>query len=215
MFSLAGCGGGKDDKGSGAVAGGPQPGGATGTAAAATAAAAAEDSFFAGGPPPGVTLKATKGFAIGPGVLTFAAPEGWSGGKLPGYDYMGMNKEGTAAVRVMASMGVVDTMKCKDIAVAAAMAPTRAKNLVDVGETTLRKVGKNEFVAREGQCSADGPKGPLVIHFIDIARKDKDGIWHYAALAALPKDAPPAMRSEALAWARSLEFNGESAYKLP
>ncbi len=174
-----------------------------------------DESFFSGSPPAGVSTKATKGFAIAPGVLLFTSAEGWSGGGLPGYDYMAMSKDQSAVVRVMTSNGVVANMNCKEMAATAAMAPLRAKNLVDIGTATLRKVGKNQFIAREGQCSADGPKGPLQIHFIDLARKDKDGVWHYGAMAAFPKDAPMNVRAEAMAWARSLEFNGESAYTLP
>jgi hypothetical protein len=179
------------------------------------APASAEESFFSGPVPASVKMKPLKGFAIGPGVLLLTGVEGWSGGQLPGYEYMGMSKDQSAVVRVVTSVGVVGEMNCKEIASAAGMAPLRAKNLADVGTATMRKVGKNQFVAREGVCSADGQKGPLDIYFINIARKDNEGVWHYAVMAAVPKDAPPALRDEAKAWARSLEYTGQNAYKLP
>lgn len=188
---------------------------AAGGFAAKPTPAAAGESFFAGDVPAGVTLKPTKSFAIAPGVLLISGIEGWSGGKLPGYDYMATNKDSTVVGRVTTSAGVTGEMGCKEISTAAAMAPLRAKNLQEVTPATLRKVGKNGFVAREGVCSADGPKGPVQIHFINILRKDKDGFWHYAVLVGFPKDASPVLRNEAMAWARSLEYNGENGFKMP
>jgi hypothetical protein len=106
-------------------------------------------------------------------------------------------------------------MNCKDIATAAAMAPLKAKNLQETEPAKLRKVGKNKFVAREGLCAAEGPKGPLAIHFLNILRKNREDLWHYAVLVAFPKDASPELRNEAMAWARSLEYNGGNGYTLP
>ena len=173
------------------------------------------ESFFAGPVPAGVTMKATKTFAMGPGILMIQGVEGWSGGQLPGYDYMAMSKDSTAVVRVTTSTGVVGEMNCKELATAAAMAPLRAKNLRETTPAALRKVGKNQFVAREGVCAADGPKGPVQIHFINILRKDREGLWHYAVLAAFPQDAPQSLKDETKAWARSLEYNGQNGYSLP
>lgn len=211
----AGCG----SKDGDAPAAGPTSTGAAAAPASASAAkpapAAAAESFFAGEVPAAVKLKPTKSFAMAPGILLISGIEGWTGGKLPGYDYMATNKDSTAVARVTTSAGVTSEMNCKEISTAAAMAPLRAKNLKEVTPAVLRKVGKNNFVAREGVCSADGPKGPLEIHFINILRKDKDGFWHYAVLVGFPKDASPELRNEAMAWARSLEYNGENGFKMP
>lgn len=221
---LAGCGSKEETTGSpppqrpaasstgGAVASGFARAGGTGAAASAAPAA---ESFFAGEVPASVKLKPTKTFAIGPGVLLIQPIEGWSGGKLPGYDYMAMSKDSQASFRVTASTGVTGEMNCKEISTAAAMAPLRAKNLKDDGPVVKRQVGKNKFVAREGSCTADGPNGPLEIHFINILRKDKDGFWHYAVLAGFPKGAPADLRNEAMAMARSIEYNGENGFTLP
>lgn len=201
---------------SGAPAGGVAGGfGKAGGAPAGGTAAPAGDSFFAGPVPAGVTLKATKAFAIGPGILTFQGVEGWSGGKLPGWEYMAMTKDSQAMFRVATSTGVTAQMGCPEISSAAGMLPLKAKNLKESSTPVMRKVGKNGFVAREGTCSGDGPKGPVEIHFIDLARKDKDGVWHYAVIAGFPTNATPELRNEVMAWARSLEYSGESAYTMP
>lgn len=178
----------------------PQPGGA---------------SFFGGEVPATVKMKPTKTFAIAPGILLIQGVEGWQGGQLPGYDYMAMNTEGTVVARVTTSSAVTGEMNCKEISTAAAMAPLRAKNLKDAGPATLRRVGKNNFVAREGACTADGPKGPVEIRFINILRKDREGSWHYAVLVGFPTDASPDLKNQAMAWSRSLEFNGENGFSMP
>ncbi len=76
-------------------------------------------------------------------------------------------------------------------------------------------MGKNKFVAREGACTAEGPKGPIEVHFLDILRKNHDELWHYAVLAALPANASPELRNEVKGWARSLEYNGGNGFKMP
>ena len=173
------------------------------------------ESFFAGDVPASVKMKPTKTFAIEPGILFLQGVEGWSGGQLPGYDYMGMSKDQSAVVRVVTSTAVVSEMNCKDLASAAAMAPLKAKNVQQSAPPELRQVGKNKFVAREGVCTADGQNGPVEIHFIDINRKNRDDFWHYAAMAAFPKDAPQELKNEAMAWARSLQYEGGNGYKMP
>lgn len=220
---LSGCGSKEETTGSApperpaaSGAGGPVASGfAKAGAAGASAAAPAAESFFSGEVPAGVKLKPTKTYAIGPGILMIQQVEGWNGGKLPGYDYMSTSKDTRATFRVTTSTGVTETMNCKEISTAAAMAPLRAKNLQDDGPVVKRQVGKNKFVAREGACTADGPAGPLEIHFINILRKDREGFWHYAVLAGFPKDAPPELKNEAMAWARLIEYNGENGFTLP
>src|SRR5262245_16087039 len=108
---VIGCssGGGEPGSGSGAPAttGGAATG-AAGTGAAGFsnkpssggATAAAGDSFFAGDVPAAVKMKPTKSFAIGPGILMIQGVEGWTGGQLPGYDYMATNKDSSAVFRV-------------------------------------------------------------------------------------------------------------------
>ncbi len=220
LVLLAGCGSKEGSSGSGAATAPPAGSGASpfkaaGSPGGAPAAAAGGDSFFAGDPPATVKLKATKTFAMDPGILLIQGVEGWAGGQLPGYDYMSMNKEGTLMARVATSTGVTGEMNCKELGVSAAMAPLRAKNLKDSGPVVLRRVGKNKFVAREGACSGDGPKGPVEIHFINILRKQNEGLWHYAAFVGYPKDASPEMKNEAMAWARSLEYNGVNGFTMP
>jgi hypothetical protein len=218
---VIGCSSGGDEPGSGS--GAPAPTGGAGTGAAgfsnkpspAGAAAVAGDSFFAGEVPAAVKMKPTKSFAIGPGILLIQGVEGWTGGKLPGYDYMATNKDSTAVFRVTTSTGVTGQMGCKEIGTAAAMAPARAKNLKETSAPVMRRVGKNNFVAREGTCSADGPNGPVEIRFVNILRKDKDGLWHYAVLVSYPQGASQDVRNEAMAMARSLEYNGENGYTMP
>lgn len=214
---LVGCGsseGASGAQGTGTAAA-PTAAASTGAAPTASATAAAAESFFAGEVPASVKMKPLKSFAIAPGVLLISGVEGWSGGKLPGYDYMAMSKDSQAVGRVSAATGVTGQLGCKEISTAAGMAPLRAKNLKESVPAVLRKVGKNGFVAREGQCTADGPKGPLQIHYINILRKDKDGYWHYSVVVGFPADASQDLRNEAMAWARSLEYNGESGYTLP
>lgn len=200
----AGTGGFRLSNGPGAAPGGQAPGGQ-----------GAGDSFFAGDPPASVPMKATKTFAISSGVLMIQGVEGWSGGQLPGHDYMGMNKDGSVSARIATSTAMVNELNCKELSMPAAMAPLRAKNLKDSGPVTMRRVGKNKFVAREGACTAEGPKGPVEIRFLDILRKDNEGLWHYAAIVGYPKDASPEMKNEAMAWARSLEYNGQNGYTMP
>lgn len=200
---------------SGAPAGGVAGGFGKAGGAPAGGGAASGESFFAGEVPASVKMKATKTFAIGPGILLLQGVEGWSGGQLPGYDYMAMTKDSQATFRVATSTGVTAQMGCAEIASAAGMLPLKAKNLKETTAPVMRRVGKNSFVAREGACSGDGPKGPVEIHFIDIARKDKDGVWHYAVLTGFPTTATPELRNEAMAWARSIQYSGESAYTMP
>jgi hypothetical protein len=186
-----------------------------GAAPAAPAQAPAAESFFAGDVPASVKMKPIKTFAIEPGILFLQGVEGWSGGQLPGYDYMGMSKDQSAVVRVVTSTAVLAEMNCKDLASAAAMAPLKAKNVKESSPAVLRQVGKNKFVAREGVCTADGQRGPVEIHFIDIMRKNRDDFWHYAAMTAFPQDASPELKNEAMAWARSLDYQGGNGYKVP
>lgn len=218
LILLAGCGSKEGSSGSGAPATPPAGSGGSPFKAAGTpggAPAAGGDSFFAGDAPASVKLKATKTFAMDPGILMIQGVEGWAGGQLPGYEYMSMNKEGTLMARVATSTGVTGEMGCKELGMPAAMAPLRAKNLKDNGPVVLRRVGKNKFVAREGACTADGPKGPVEIRFINILRKQNEGLWHYAAFVGYPKDASPDMKNEAMAWARSLEYNGVNGFTMP
>lgn len=211
---IAGCG--SKGSGSGAPASGS---GAAGTAAGQTTASAAPapaaDSFFAGDVPATVKMKATKTFAMDPGMLMIQGVEGWAGGQLPGYEYMSMSKDTTAMARVATSPGVAGSMGCKELETPAKMAPLRAKNLKEVVPAVLRKVGKNKFVAKEGMCTADGQKGPVDIHYLNILRSDHGNMWHYAVLVAFPKDAPQDLKNEAMAWARSLEYNGGNGYTMP
>ncbi len=220
LLLLAGCGSNEGASGSGGPTAPPPGPGGTGAspfraAGPGGAAAPGGDSFFVGDVPASVKMKATKTFAMGPGMLLITGIEGWAGGQLPGYDYMSMNKEGTLVARVATSPGVTGEMNCKELVTPAAMAPLRAKNLKEIAPPVLRRVGKNKFVAREGACSADGPKGAVEIRFIDILRKDPEGMWHYAALVGYPKDASPEMKNEAMAWARSLEYNGVNGFTMP
>jgi hypothetical protein len=187
--------------------------GVTTTTAAATPAAG--DSFFAGDLPAGVKLKPNKTFAIDPGILNIQSVDGWNGGQLPGYDYLGVSKDSSGVVRVASATGANGDVSCKDLATPAAMAPLKAKNLKETGPAVLRPVGKNKFLAREGVCTADGPKGPLEIHFLDISRTTSEGNWHYAVLAAFPANASPEVRSEVMAWGRNLEFTGKNGFKSP
>lgn len=187
--------------------------GAVGSIGGANAASA--ESFFAGDVPAGVKMKAIKTFAIEPGILFLQGVEGWSGGQLPGYDYMGMSKDQSAVVRIVTSTAVVTELTCNSLSSAAAMAPLKAKNVKESAPTVMRQVGKNKFVAREGTCTADGQKGPVEIHFIDILRKNREEFWHYAAMAAFPADASPELKNEAMAWARSLDYQGGNGYKMP
>lgn len=183
--------------------------------AAAPAPAASAESFFAGDVPAGVKMKATKTFAIEAGILFLQGVEGWNGGQLPGYDYMGMSKDQSAVVRIVTSTAVVSELSCGSLSSAAAMAPLKAKNVKESVPPVMRQVGKNKFVAREGTCTADGQKGPIEIHFIDILRKNREDLWHYAAMAAFPTDASPELKNEAMAWARSLDYQGGNGYKMP
>lgn len=212
----AGCKPSADGSGSGAPgAAANATNGASSAKPAGPAAAPASTSFFAGEAPPGVKMKPTKSFAMDPGILMIQGVEGWTGGQLPGYEHMAMSKDTTAVARVTTSSGVTGEMNCKDIAVAAAMAPLRAKNLKESAPAVLRQVGKNKFVAREGACTADGPKGPVEIHFLNILRKDKGSFWHYAVLVGYPPTAPQELKNEAMAWARSLEYNGQNGFTMP
>ena len=173
------------------------------------------ESFFAGDVPASVKMKAIKTFAIEPGILFLQGVEGWNGGQLPGYDYMGMSKDQSAVVRIVTSTAVVSELNCGALSSAAAMAPLKAKNVKESVPPVMRQVGKNKFVAREGTCTADGQKGPIEIHFIDILRKNRDDLWHYAAMTAFPTDASPELKNEAMAWARSLDYQGGNGYKMP
>ena len=199
-------------------AGSAAPGGkAIATAGGSTTAAApaAGDSFFAGDLPAGVKMKPNKTFAIDPGILNIQSVDGWNGGQLPGYDYLGVSKDSTGVVRVATATGATGDVSCKDLATPAAMAPLKAKNLQDKGPVVLRPVGKNKFLAREGVCTADGPKGAIEIHFLDISRTTSEGNWHYAVLAAFPAGASPEVRNEVMAWGRNLEFTGKNGFKTP
>lgn len=225
LLLAIGCGSKGSGEGSGAASTPPPvvkpSGNAVGTGAGFAASpgggatAPAGSSFFSGDPPATVKMKPTKSSAMGQGILLIQGVEGWSGGLLPGNDYMTMSKDTTAMGRVATSTAMVDQMGCKEISTAAAMAPLKAKNLTETSPAALRKVGKNKFVAREGECAAEGPKGPLVIHFLNIARKEQEGIWHYAVIVGFPKDASADLKNEAMAWARSLEFNGQNGYTMP
>jgi hypothetical protein len=175
----------------------------------------AAESFFAGAMPGSVKLRGTKEWAIEPNVLLFEPVEGYRGGRLPGHNYMAMSPDQSVVFRVMTSSAVVKELACKDLAATIAMAPARGKNVRELEPSKLLAVGKNGFAAREGACEADGPKGPLEVRYIDILRLDHEGGWHYAALVSLPKDAAGATRDEAMAWARSVTFNGRNGYTLP
>lgn len=196
---------------------GPAVASPTGSAkpAAAAAPSSAGESFFGGDVPAGVKMKVTKSFAMDPGILYLQGVDGWTGGQLPGYDYLGVSKDQSAVVRVATATGVLSDFSCKNLATPAAMAPLKAKNLQDSGKPELRQVGKNKFVALEGACTAEGPKGPIEVHYLDILRKNRDELWHYAVLAAFPANASPELRNEVKAWARSLEYNGGNGYKMP
>ena len=182
--------------------------------ASGVAPGGARESFFAGAIPAEVAMRATKSFAIGPGVLLFQPPTGWSGGQLPGYDYMSASKEQSAVFRVATSTGVTAEMGCAQLATAAGMAPARIKNLKQATEAKVTSVGRNGFPAKEGSCTGDGPKGPVEVHYLDIARVDRDGTWHYAVLVSFPADASADIKNEARAFARTLEFTGKSGYSL-
>jgi hypothetical protein len=190
-------------------------GGTTSGVATTAAAPAAGDSFFAGDLPAGVKLKPNKTFAIDPGILNIQSVDGWNGGQLPGYDYLGVSKDSSGVVRVASATGANGDVQCKDLATPAAMAPLKAKNLQEKSPVVLRPVGKNKFLAREGVCTADGAKGPLEIHFLDISRTTSEGNWHYAVLAAFPANASPEVRNEVMAWGRNLEFTGKNGFKAP
>jgi hypothetical protein len=180
----------------------------------AIGAAPAGESFFGGDVPGDVKVKPIKSFAIEPGVLLFQPVASWSGGQLPGYDYMSMSKDQTAVFRVATSSAVTDAMGCGSIATAAAMAPARIKGLTATSPARMVAAGKNKFAAKEGTCTGTGPKGPVEVHFIDIARATNEGVWHYAVLVSFPPDAPADVKNEARAWARSLELNGKNGYQL-
>jgi hypothetical protein len=188
---------------------------ATATATAtATAAAPTNASFFSGDIPAGVKLKPIKTWAIESGVLFFQPVEEWSGGKLPGNEYMSMSKDQSAVFRVSTHNGVIAQIACKDIASVAALAPAKIKNLEEVSPPRMVAVGRNKFAAREGQCKGEGPKGATELYFIDILREDPSGGWHYEVVVSFPKDAAQTVKDEAKAFARSLEFNGRNGYKL-
>ncbi len=201
--------------GSTPVAPGAPTGALTPAAPTAPPAPPGAESFFAGPIPPGVTLKAIKASAIEDRALVFQPVEGWTGGKLPGNDYMAMSKDQSAVFRVVTSTAVVQKLGCADLATFVAMAPTKGKNVVEVTPGKLTAVGANKFAALEGTCAAESDKGPLEIHYVDIARvTGADDVWHYASILIFPKDAPTSLRDEALAWARSLELGGRNGYKL-
>jgi hypothetical protein len=176
--------------------------------------AASGESFFTGPIPSSVKVKPIKAWAIEAGVLLFQPVEGWNGGKLPGQDYMAMSKDQSMVFRVDTSNAVVSEIGCKNLEAAIAMAPVKGKNVKELTPGKLAKVGANGFVAREGSCTAENDKGALVVHYLDILKGTGDDAWHYAVLVSLPKDAPQAAKEEALAWARSVEFNGKNGYKL-
>jgi hypothetical protein len=191
---------------------------ATATASAtasATPAAPSQESFFSGDLPASVKLKPIKTWAIESGVLFFQPVEEWSGGKLPGNEYMAQSKDQSAVFRVSTHNGVTSEIRCKDIASVAALAPAKVTKLEEVSAPRVVAVGRNKFAAKEGECKGEGPKGATEVHFIDILREDPQGGWHYEVVVSFPKDAPQAAKDEAKAFARSLEFNGKNGYKLP
>lgn len=146
-------------------------------------------------------------------VLIFQPVEGWTGGKLPGNDYMAQSKDQSAVFRLDTSSAVVTSLGCKEISTPLSMAPAKIKNVTEVAAPKLTKVGKNGFAAKEGECAGEGPKGPVEIHFIDVARETQGDVWHYAIMVSFPKDSAD-LKAEAQAWARSLEFTGRSGYKM-
>lgn len=188
---------------------------ATASAAAPAPTEAADASFFAGEVPASVKLKPIKAAAMDDNALVFRVVDGWSGGKLPGNDYMAMSKDQSAVFRLDTSSAVVAGLGCKEIASALAMAPAKIKDVTEVSAPKLAKVGANGFVAKEGRCAGEGPKGPVDIHFLDVNRKSGDDSWHYAILVSFPKDAPQELKDEVLVYARSLEFTGRNAYSMP
>lgn len=189
---------------------------ATATAtASATPAAPSQESFFSGDIPGSVKLKPIKTWAVESGILFFQPVEEWSGGKLPGNEYMSQSKDQSAVFRVSTHNGVVSEIRCKDIASVAALAPAKVTKLEEVSAPKMVAVGRNKFAAKEGQCKGEGPKGPAEVYFIDILREDPQGGWHYEVVVSFPKDSPQALKDEAKAFARSLEFNGKNGYKLP
>lgn len=179
-----------------------------------TADPALAESFFAGPIPDGVKVKPIKARAMEGGALLFQPVEGWNGGGLPGNDYMSMSKDQSVVFRVDTSSAVVSEIACKNLQSVIAMAPVKGKNIEQVNPGKLTKVGANGFVAKEGSCTAENDKGKLEIHYLDIIKGSGDDAWHYAVVISFPKDAPKEARDEALAWARSLEFNGKNGYKL-
>lgn len=177
--------------------------------------APSQESFFSGDLPASVKLKPIKTWAIESGVLFFQPVEEWSGGKLPGNEYMAQSKDQSAVFRVSTHNGVVSEIRCKDIASVAALAPAKVQKLEEVTAPRVVAVGRNKFAAKEGECKGEGPKGATEVHFIDILREDPQGGWHYEVVVSFPKDAPQTVKDEAKAFARSLEFNGKNGYKLP
>jgi hypothetical protein len=171
-------------------------------------------SFFAGPIPSGVTLMTTRGSALENGALTFALPEGYRGGALPGRDYLATNSDSTVVLRVMTSTAVVSELDCRGLASVLGMAPTKGKAVAQVAPGKLVRVGSGQFVAKEGECSAQSDKGELEIHYLDILRGAGDDAWHYGALVTFPKSAAPSAKDQAMAWARSLQLTGVSGYKL-
>lgn len=190
------------------------PASASATASAAPAAPS-QESFFSGDLPASVKLKSIKTWAIESGVLFFQPVEEWSGGKLPGNEYMAQSKDQSAVFRVSTHNGVTSGISCKDIGSVAALAPAKVTKLEEVTAPHVVAVGRNKFAAKEGECKGDGPKGATEVHFIDILREDPQGGWHYEVVVSFPKDASQAVKDEAKAFARSLEFNGKNGYKLP
>lgn len=191
---------------------------ATATASAtasATPAPPSQESFFSGDLPASVKLKPIKTWAIESGILFFQPVEEWSGGKLPGNEYMAQSKDQSAVFRVSTHNGVTSGISCKDIGSVAALAPAKVTKLEEVTAPHVVAVGRNKFAAKEGECKGEGPKGATEVHFIDILREDPQGGWHYEVVVSFPKDAPQAVKDEAKAFARSLEFNGKNGYKLP
>ncbi len=177
-------------------------------------APAAGTSFFTGPIPSSVSLTATRGSALENGALSFALPEGYRGGALPGRDYLATNSDSTVVLRVMTSTAVVSELDCRGLASVLGMAPTKGKSVVQVAPGKLVRVGSGQFVAKEGECSAQSDKGEIEVHYLDILRGAGDDAWHYGALVTFPKSASPSTKDQAMAWARSLQLTGVSGYKL-
>lgn len=167
--------------------------------------------FFTGESPSEVKL--ITGFVSSYKSFEYAikTPEGWKGAAQPGWGYMAMRKDNTAALFCDAmsndesfKLGSIPTFK--EIASLAKRAPIMGKDLKEEGEPAVAKIGKLAYPALVGHATgnlfgADG--GDLF--WIDLRHQQPEGPWHIYCIMAVKKDAGDEVMTQAKAIMRSLE----------